>query len=57
MSADEGSEVVTPDPLEDASPGECPFARRNRTANGKLALGLSLVPLAVYGLFFVFQPG
>jgi hypothetical protein len=37
--------------------GQSPFAVDRRTTAGKLALGLSLVPWAMYGLMMVLQPG
>jgi len=45
------------DPHAVGSKGTSPFATATRTATGKIALGLSLVPFAVVGLMFVLQPG
>ncbi|MBC8871002.1 MAG: hypothetical protein H8E44_16375 [Planctomycetes bacterium] len=57
MNADNASGFGMPDPLKAASHGESPFAKRRRTVMGKVALGLSLIPWATYGLMCVFQPG
>lgn len=53
MTVDHDSAAAMPD-----ARGESPFATaRNRTILGKLALALSLLPWAAFGLIFVFQPG
>ncbi len=57
MDTDNESGFGPSDQIELAARGVSPFAEVTRTAMGKLALGLSLVPWATFGLMFVFQPG
>ena len=57
MNTDDTSGFGKPDPLKAASHIESPFAEPRRTVMGKLALGLSLVPWATFGLVCVLQPG
>ena len=57
MDADNESRLEPSNPFEVAATGVSPFADETRTGMGKLALGLSLVPWASFGLMCVFQPG
>ena len=57
MDADKKSGFGLSDRLEVPAQGASPFAEGTRTVMGKLALGLSLVPWAAFGLLFVLQPG
>ncbi len=57
MDTDNSPGFGLPDPLDAAALGQSPFARRRQTVLGKLALGLSLVPWAAFGLMCILQPG
>ncbi len=57
MDADNESGSGLPDPLNVAAHEASPFAMGTGTVMGKVALGLSLVPWAAFGLMFVLQPG
>ncbi len=57
MPTDNHAQAAMPDPTGADAPGRPPFAKpRNRTILGKLALVLSLVPWAAFGLGLVFGP-